>query len=38
MADLESKNTAVKTEKKPWHGFDESIEITVPALGIVIFQ
>jgi len=33
-----SKNTAVKTEKKPWHSFDESIEITVPALGIVIFQ
>ena len=34
----ESKNTAVKTEKKPWHSFNESIEITVPALGIVIFQ
>jgi 1,4-alpha-glucan branching enzyme len=33
-----SKNSAVKTEKKPWHSFDESIEITVPALGIVIFQ
>ena len=33
-----SKNAAVKTEKKPWHSFDESIEITIPALGIVIFQ
>ena len=33
-----SKNTAVKTEKKPWHSFDESIEITIPAMGIIIFQ
>jgi len=33
-----SKNTAVRTEKKPWHSFDESIEITIPALGIVIYQ
>ncbi len=33
-----SKNATVKTEKKPWHGFDESIEITIPPLGIVIFQ
>ncbi len=33
-----SKNATVKTEKKPWHSFDESIEITIPALGIVIFQ
>jgi 1,4-alpha-glucan branching enzyme len=33
-----SKNTAVKTEKKPWHSFDESIEITIPAMGIVIYQ
>ena len=32
------KNSAVKTEKKPWHSFDESIEINIPALGIVIFQ
>jgi hypothetical protein len=28
----------VKTEKKPWHSFDESIEITIPAMGIVIYQ
>ncbi|NND79222.1 MAG: 1,4-alpha-glucan branching protein GlgB [Maribacter sp.] len=33
-----SKNAGVKTEKKPWHSFEESFEITVPALGIVIFQ
>lgn len=33
-----SKNTAIKTEKKPWHSFEESIEITVPPLGIVVFQ
>jgi len=31
-------NTTVKVSKKPWHGFDESIEITLPALSIVIFQ
>ena len=30
--------SSVKTEKKPWHGYDDSIEITIPPLGIVIFQ
>lgn len=33
-----SQNTSIKTSKKPWHGFDKSIEITIPPLGIVIFQ
>ncbi|EAR01915.1 1,4-alpha-glucan branching protein GlgB [Maribacter sp. HTCC2170] len=33
-----AKNSAVKTEKKSCHGFDDSIEITIPPLGIVIFQ
>jgi 1,4-alpha-glucan branching enzyme len=33
-----SQNTSIKTLKKPWHGLDKSIEITIPPLGIVIFQ
>ncbi len=33
-----SNSTTIKTSKKPWHGFDKSIEITIPPLGIVIFQ
>ncbi|MBD0778890.1 1,4-alpha-glucan branching protein GlgB [Maribacter sp. ANRC-HE7] len=33
-----SRKSSVKTEKVSWHGFDDSIEITIPPLGIVIFQ
>ena len=33
-----SKNTLRKTAKKPWHGHNQSIEITIPPLGMVIFQ
>ncbi len=33
-----SKNTIRKTAKKPWHGHKQSIEITIPPLGMVIFQ
>lgn len=27
-----------KLEKKPWHGYEKSIEMTIPPLSIVIFQ
>ncbi|MRX65482.1 1,4-alpha-glucan branching protein GlgB [Maribacter luteus] len=33
-----SKKMSVTTENEPWHGYDNSIEITIPPLGIVIFQ
>ncbi|WP_297766375.1 alpha amylase C-terminal domain-containing protein, partial [uncultured Muriicola sp.] len=33
-----SKNTIRKTAKKPWHGHKQSIEITIPPLGMVVFQ
>ncbi|WP_282056222.1 1,4-alpha-glucan branching protein GlgB [Maribacter luteus] len=33
-----SKKISVTTENEPWHGYDNSIEITIPPLGIVIFQ
>ncbi len=33
-----SKNTLRKSVKKPWHGQKNSIEITIPPLGMVIFQ
>ncbi len=33
-----SKNTIRKSSKKPWHGHKQSIEITIPPLGMVIFQ
>ncbi|RKR06455.1 1,4-alpha-glucan branching enzyme [Maribacter vaceletii] len=31
-------NSAVKVQKKKWHAYEQSIEITIPPLGIVIFQ
>ncbi len=33
-----TKNSNITVSKTPWHGFDKSIEITIPPLGIVIFQ
>ncbi|MEZ2414757.1 1,4-alpha-glucan branching protein GlgB [Muriicola sp. E247] len=33
-----SKNTIRKTSKKPWHGQKQSIEITIPPLGMVVFH
>ncbi len=33
-----SKNTIRKSAKKPWHGHKNSIEITIPPLGMVVFQ
>ncbi len=33
-----SKNSAIKISKTPWHGHKTSIEITIPPLGMVIFQ
>ena len=33
-----SKNTIRKTAKEPWHGQKQSIEITIPPLGMVIFH
>ncbi len=33
-----SKNTLRKTAKKPWHGHKQSIEITIPPLGLVVFH
>ncbi|MBT8280721.1 MAG: 1,4-alpha-glucan branching protein GlgB [Muriicola sp.] len=33
-----SKNTIRKTSKKPWHGKDHSIEVTIPPLGMVVFH
>ncbi|WP_298487136.1 1,4-alpha-glucan branching protein GlgB [uncultured Maribacter sp.] len=32
------KNNEVKIQKKKWHAHEQSIEITIPPLGIVIFQ
>ncbi|WP_299435831.1 1,4-alpha-glucan branching protein GlgB [uncultured Maribacter sp.] len=32
------KNDEVKIQKKKWHAHEQSIEITIPPLGIVIFQ
>ena len=32
------KNTIRKTAKKPWHGHNNSIEISIPPLGMVIFH
>ena len=33
-----SKNTIRKSAKKPWHGHKNSIEITIPPLGMVVFR
>ncbi len=32
------ENKALKTSKIPWHGYEKSVEITIPPLGMVIFQ
>jgi 1,4-alpha-glucan branching enzyme len=32
------KNTLRRTAKKPWHGHNNSMEISIPPLGVVIFQ
>jgi len=31
-------NAVLKIEKKLWHGYENSIEITIPPLGIVVFN
>ena len=33
-----TKNSNITVSETAWHGFDKSIEITIPPLGIVIFQ
>ena len=33
-----TKNSNITVSVTAWHGFDKSIEITIPPLGIVIFQ
>ena len=32
------KNGTLKISKTPWHGYDKSVEITIPPLGMVIFK
>ncbi|RTE53418.1 1,4-alpha-glucan branching protein GlgB [Arenibacter aquaticus] len=32
------KNGVLKTTKKTWHGYERSVEITIPPLGIVVFK
>jgi len=32
------KNGTLKISKTPWHGYDKSLEITIPPLGMVIFK
>jgi 1,4-alpha-glucan branching enzyme len=32
------ENGATSVSKSPWHGFDHSIEVTLPPLGVVIFR
>ncbi|MCM4169920.1 1,4-alpha-glucan branching protein GlgB [Arenibacter sp. TNZ] len=32
------KNGTLKISKTPWHGFDKSVEITIPPLGVVVFK
>ncbi|NAS12046.1 1,4-alpha-glucan branching protein GlgB [Poritiphilus flavus] len=32
------KNGKVKTSATPWHGRDQSVEITIPPLAVVVFQ
>ncbi|MEO0527548.1 MAG: 1,4-alpha-glucan branching protein GlgB [Bacteroidota bacterium] len=31
-------NTSIKTTKTAWHGYEKSVEITIPPLGVVIMQ
>ncbi|MEL6918623.1 MAG: 1,4-alpha-glucan branching protein GlgB [Bacteroidota bacterium] len=31
-------NTSIKTTKIAWHGYEKSVEITIPPLGVVIMQ
>lgn len=31
-------NKNLKTIKKEWHGYKQSVEVTIPPLGIIIFQ
>ncbi len=31
-------NTTVKPEKKLWHGYEHSVEINIPPLGMVVFK
>ncbi|NJB70469.1 1,4-alpha-glucan branching enzyme [Saonia flava] len=31
-------NTNVEIESKPWHGYNNSVEISIPPLSVVIFQ
>ncbi|MGB5458706.1 MAG: alpha amylase C-terminal domain-containing protein, partial [Eudoraea sp.] len=33
-----SKNTGLKVSKTAWHGHKTSVEITIPPLGVVVFQ
>ncbi len=33
-----SADITVSTEKEAWHGFEDSIEITIPPLGIIILK
>ncbi|WP_430968982.1 1,4-alpha-glucan branching protein GlgB [Spongiimicrobium sp. 2-473A-2-J] len=32
------RNTNIKTTKTPWHGYEKSVEISIPPLGVVIMQ
>ncbi|MCK0145005.1 1,4-alpha-glucan branching protein GlgB [Arenibacter sp. F26102] len=32
------KNGTLKISKTPWHGYDKSVEITIPPLGVVVFK
>ncbi len=32
------KNTKLKVTKIPWHGYERSVEISIPPLAVVIFQ
>ncbi|MGI9546812.1 MAG: 1,4-alpha-glucan branching protein GlgB [Flavobacteriaceae bacterium] len=31
-------NKVLKPTKTPWHGYDQSVELTIPPLGMVIFK
>ena len=31
-------NKTVKPTKEPWHGYDQSVEITIPPLSMVVFK
>ena len=32
------KNGTLKIGKTAWHGYDKSVEINIPPLGIVVFK